>query len=147
MEKLKSVEQIIDFAIKKEQASHDFYIDLSKKAHSEEMKQTSLEFAEQELVHRKKLEAIKAGEIKLDEEEIGDLGIADTIAEVWVYSEMKYRELLVLAMKRELQAFKLYCALAKMTQNEEMKKTFLLLAQEEENHRLKVELEYDLATF
>ncbi|MHC4842982.1 MAG: ferritin-like domain-containing protein [Planctomycetota bacterium] len=147
MKKFKSVQQIIDFAIKKEQAAHDFYIKLAKKADKSEMKQACMEFASQELVHKIKLEAVKAGVLKLEKEEIGDLDLADTVEEVWVYSEMKYHEMLVLAMKRELQAFKLYCALAKMTQDENLKKTFLLLAQEEEQHKLKLELEYDLATF
>ncbi|MHC4292682.1 MAG: ferritin-like domain-containing protein [Planctomycetota bacterium] len=147
MKKFDSVQQILDFAIKKEQASHDFYIKLAKNADKPEMKQACMEFASQELVHKLKLEAIKAGEIKLEEEEIGDLDLADTVAEVWVYSEMKYQEMLVLAMKRELQAFKLYCALAKMAKQQELKDTFLLLAQEEEQHKLKLELEYDLASF
>jgi rubrerythrin len=147
VKKFKSVKDIIEYAINKEQASHDFYIDLSKKADKDEMKKTCLEFAEQEFIHKKKLEAVKAGEIKLSYEEVGDLDIADSVAEVWVYSEMRYRELLVVAMKRELQAFKLYCALAKMAQDKKLKKAFLLLAKEEENHKLKLELEYDLATF
>ena len=147
MKKFDSVQQILDFAIKKEQASHDFYIELAKKADKPEMKQACMEFASQELVHKYKLEEVKAGEIKLEEEEIGDLDLADTVAEVWVYSEMKYQEMLILAMKRELQAFKLYCTLAKMTKNQELNETFLLLAQEEDQHKLKLELEYDLASF
>ncbi|MHC4264699.1 MAG: ferritin-like domain-containing protein [Planctomycetota bacterium] len=147
MKKFESAQQILEFAIEKEQASHDFYVKLAKKADKTEMKQTCMEFASQELTHKIKLQAIKAGELKLEEEEIGDLDLADTVAEVWVYSEMRYREMLVLAMKRELQAFKLYCALAKMTKEQELKKTLLLLAQEEEQHKLKLELEYDLSTF
>jgi rubrerythrin len=106
-----------------------------------------MDFASQELVHKLKLEAVKAGEIKLEQEEIGDLDLADTVEEVWVYSEMKYQEMLVLAMNRELKAFELYCSLAKMSTQEDLKETFLLLAQEEEQHKLKLELEYDLATF
>jgi rubrerythrin len=147
MKKFESVQQILEFAIKKEQAAHDFYVELAKKADKSEMKQTCMDFASQELTHKIKLQAVKTGQLELEEEEVGDLDLADTVEEVWVYSEMKYHEMLVLAMKRELQAFKLYCALANMTQDENLKKTFLLLAQEEENHKLKLELEYDLATF
>ncbi|MHC4186661.1 MAG: ferritin family protein [Planctomycetota bacterium] len=147
MKKFDSVQQILDFAIKKEQAAHDFYINLAKKSDKPEMRKACMDFASQELVHKLKLEAVKAGEIKLEQEEIGDLDLADTVEEVWVYSEMKYQEMLVLAMNRELKAFELYCSLAKMSTQEDLKETFLLLAQEEEQHKLKLELEYDLATF
>ncbi|MHC4758035.1 MAG: ferritin-like domain-containing protein [Planctomycetota bacterium] len=147
MKNFKSIDQVLRFAIKKEQAAHDFYINLSKKADKSEMKQTCMDFAQQELIHKSKLEAVKAGQLNLEKEEIGNLDLADTVEDVWAYSEMKYQEMLMLAMKREMQAFKLYCALAKMTKQKELKNTLLLLAQEEEQHKLKLELEYDLATF
>jgi rubrerythrin len=147
VKKFESIDQILCFAIKKEQASNDFYLKLSQKADKPEMKQTCLDFAQQEMVHKSKLEAIKTGQLNLEKEEIGNLDLADTVEDVWEYSEMKYQEMLMLAMKRELQAFKLYCALANMTKEKELKNTFLLLAQEEEQHKLKLELEYDLTTF
>ncbi len=50
-------------------------------------------------------------------------------------------------MKKEDTSVKLYTDLAKMVQDEELKDTFLLLAQEEAEHKLRFELEYDLTFF
>lgn len=60
---------------------------------------------------------------------------------------MSYADILILAMKKEDVSVKLYTDLAKITQDEELKDMFLWLAQEETEHKLKFELEYDLTTF
>lgn len=60
---------------------------------------------------------------------------------------MSYAETLIVAMRKEKEAFKLYVDLANMAQTEKLKHMFLLLAQEEANHKLQLEIEYDLETF
>jgi rubrerythrin len=69
--------------------------------------------------------------------------VADYIARVNVSSEMMYSDALVVAMKKEKAAFKLYMALSERAANTEMKSLFLSLAQEESRHKLRFELEYD----
>ena len=56
---------------------------------------------------------------------------------------MNYEQTLVLAMKREKAAFKLYMKLSEKAPNENLKQLFLGLAQEESRHKLRFELEYD----
>ena len=58
-------------------------------------------------------------------------------------ADMTYREALVLAMKKEKAAFKLYLELSKRATTEDMKNIFLSLAQEESKHKLRFEIEYD----
>ena len=55
---------------------------------------------------------------------------------------MSFQDALVLAMKREKKAFKLYHDLSEIAPND-LKDTFLALAQEEAKHKLRIELEYD----
>ena len=54
---------------------------------------------------------------------------------------MSYQEALILAMKREKTAYKLYMKLSEMAPNDELKKVFKGLAVEEAKH--KFEIEYD----
>ena len=60
---------------------------------------------------------------------------------------MSYVELLVVGMKKEEKSRKLYSDLASIAQKQELKDMFLKLAQEEAEHKLRFELEYDLTTF
>jgi rubrerythrin len=57
--------------------------------------------------------------------------------------DIEYQEALILAMKREKAAFKLYKKLSKMTTDNELKEFFLQLANEEAKHKMNFEIEYD----
>ena len=93
------------------------------------------------------MEAVKAGRTAIDEDEVGGLGIVDNVEDVEPYAKMNYVDLLVVGMKKEEAARKLYADLAAMTQTQELRDTFLRLAQEEAEHKVRFELEYDLMTF
>jgi rubrerythrin len=54
-----------------------------------------------------------------------------------------YQGALILAMKREKAAFRLYSDLAARTEDAELKDLLLGLAQEEAKHKLRFEVEYD----
>jgi rubrerythrin len=56
---------------------------------------------------------------------------------------MTYEEALVVAMKKEKAAFKLYTKLAEKAPTEDLKDVFLSLAAEESKHKLRFEVEYD----
>ena len=56
---------------------------------------------------------------------------------------MSYQEAIILAMKKEKAAYKLYTTLATRVNDPDMKKVFLSLAQEEAKHKLRFEVEYD----
>ena len=74
---------------------------------------------------------------------MADLRIADYIVEAEPGPDMDYQNALVLAMKQEKAAFRLYLDLANQVTNEEQKSLFLSLAQEETRHKLRFEIEYD----
>ncbi len=56
---------------------------------------------------------------------------------------MAYNELLMLAMKQEEKALKLYNELLENNESDEAKKLFQMLCQEEAKHKLKLETMYD----
>ncbi len=139
-----NVDEILDFAINREQEAHDFYAGLAEKAQGQAMKATFAQFAKEELGHKKKLEGIKAGKGLLPvATKVIDLKIGDYLVDVEPGAELDYQQTLILAMKREKAAFRLYTDLAAVAEDSELKATFLGLAQEEAKHKLRFEIEYD----
>ncbi|MBN1125109.1 MAG: hypothetical protein JXA82_08880, partial [Sedimentisphaerales bacterium] len=61
--------------------------------------------------------------------------------------DMKYDEILALAIRKEYAAQQLYSKLAGAAKDPQTQKIFTLLAQEEAKHKLALEIEYDLTTF
>ena len=94
--------------------------------------------------HKVRLTDIKDSQSwHLPVEKIRDMKISDYLVDVKPTPEMTYADALVLAMKKEKNAFRLYLLLSDETDDPEMKAVFMSLAQEESKHKLKFELEYD----
>ena len=73
-----SVEQILAFAIGKEQEAADFYTDLAAKMERKHMSEIFLGFAEEKKGHKAKLERVREGKVLLkSEEKVVDLKIGD----------------------------------------------------------------------
>ena len=144
MKEFRNVDEILAFAIEQEQKAVDFYTALAKEAVSEEMKKVFLEFAGEEIRHKQRLTRIREeGVFTMPKQGVADLKIGDYMVEVKASGKLSYEEALVLAMKREKSAFKLYTTLAERAPNDELKSIFETLAMEESRHKLRFELEYD----
>jgi rubrerythrin len=144
MKEFKTITDILDFAISAEQEAVDFYSRLATQARGEQMKKVFLEFAEEEMKHKVRLTGIKeSGTYEMAPEKVKDLKISDYIVDVVPSPSMTYEEALILAMKKEKNAFRLYMMLSGETTDPSMKALFLSLAQEESKHKLRFEVEYD----
>ncbi len=144
MKKFTSVDEILDFAIGQEQDAVDFYKDLANNSLSPDMKQVFEQFAREEIGHKARLVEIKEkGLYKITQEIIENMQISDYLVSIRPSPGMSYSDALVLAMKREKAAFRLYMDLSDRAHDQEMKKLFLSLAIEESKHKLRFELEYD----
>lgn len=143
MEHFESAEEILEFAIEREVESHDFYMRLAESVERPLMRKVFEDFAAEELGHKAKLEAAKRGQILLGQPQVQSLGIADYLVDVEPKAEMSYQDALVLAMKKEKAAYRLYLDLAAIAEAEELTDMFLSLAQEEAKHKLRFEIEYD----
>jgi len=138
------VEDVLDFAIAKEQEAHDLYARVAEMVRRPGLRQTFLELAEMELGHRRRLEGIKAGGTAgFGSGPVSDLGLTDLLVDVKPSPEMTYQEALLFAMKAEQRAHDLYIGLAKAVSGEELRETFRALAREELKHKLFFETEYD----
>ena len=144
MKEWNNLEDILDFAIDNEIAAADFYTDLAEKVKNRHSQVLFRDFAKEEKRHQKILENIKVGgRLKPANEEIPDLKIGDYLVEVDSDKDLNYQDALILAMKREKAAFKLYTDLANSSGSAEIKELFASLAQEEAKHKLSFETEYD----
>jgi rubrerythrin len=144
MKKFNSVEDILDFAIRAEQEAVDFYSDLAARSKNNQIKEVFQEFAGEEMKHKSRLLGIKDEKtLKLSGETVRDMKIADYLVDVAPKPDMPYADALILAMKKEKQAFRLYSFLSEETSDPVMKSLFLNLALEESRHKLRFEIEYD----
>lgn len=139
-----SFNEAIDFAVEREEAANKFYLNLASKMEQAAMKAVFEDFAAEENVHKEKLLTIKEG--KLDTpavEKVMDLKIADYLVDVQPSSGLDYQQALVVAMKQEKAAFKMYMDIAGKVSDVKLQNTFLMLANEEAKHKLRFEIEYD----
>ncbi|MCG6947545.1 MAG: ferritin family protein [Acidobacteria bacterium] len=141
---MKSFDEILDFAIANEQKAHDLYVEIAEQSRRPGMRKALMEFAAEEIKHREKLEAVKAGERPhLSVEKVETLGIAERLIEIEPGSGMNYQGALLFAMKAEQHAYELYTGLANATDDPALRELFNGLAQEELKHKLHFEREYD----
>jgi rubrerythrin len=143
MPKFRSANDVLDFAIAKEIEAHDFYVRLAKLVSKADLRRIINGFAVDELQHSIRLQAIKAGETTFLEDRVASLGVAESVKEIEPHPEMTYKDLLIVAMTEEKTAFRLYTNLASVATGAEIRDTLLGLAQEEAQHKLRLEIEYD----
>jgi rubrerythrin len=138
-------EELLAFAIEQEQAAVEFYTELAGKVTDDHVKHTLLEFANQERGHKAKLEAVRQGR-KLGavaKTNVPDLKIADYLVEVEVTPDLSFQGALIIAMKKEKAAYRLYMDMAAAAPDKDTRDLFLFLAREEANHKLNFEVQYD----
>ena len=140
--KFNSVDEILDYAIGKEEEAANFYSELAKKPLAEEVREVFEDFVQTEIKHKNYLKEIKKGKAKLKDENIRSLQIAEITEAAEINPDMTTAEALAVAMKRELAAYRLYIELAAATTTYETLDIFVLLAQEEARHRFWLETEY-----
>lgn len=144
MQQWKSVDEILDFAVGQEEQAAEFYTGLAGRMDRPWMSEIFKEFAKEEEWHKKKLLEVKSGKRLISaEKKVLDLKIGDYLVDVEPTDHMDYQQALVVAMKKEKKAFKMYTDLSAATDDANLKTVFASLAQEEAKHKLRFEIEYD----
>ncbi len=144
MDPWKSANDILDFAIKNEEGAAQFYTDLAETMDSPAMRKVFEDFAREEQGHKDKLLAVKQeGRMEATTGNVSDLKIGDYLVDASATPKMSYQEVLILVMKQEKAAFRLYTDLAAATADPGLRGLLLDLAQEEAKHKLRFEIEYD----
>lgn len=144
----KSLDDILDFAISKEVEAEQFYLSLCEEETLSGNRRTFADFAKEEQKHVKMLESLKAGGVVEGVEDyefkwIKDIKRSDLVLDIDYKKGMHYRDILMLAIKREEKALQLYNELQDKADTEESKNVFKILCQEEAKHKLALESMYD----
>lgn len=139
-----SVDDVVNFAIEKEQKAMEFYQKCADRAKNPGIKKFFQEMAAEEQRHRdmlKELDVLGISDVQLAKVE--DLRIGDYLVDVQFYDEITYQEALTLAMKKEEKAHAFYSGWKNKCMHEKTSKLFELLAQEEMKHKRTIETIYD----
>jgi len=144
----KNLDDILDFAISKEQEAHDFYLAVAEEEALSGNRQTFQDFAREEQKHVDLLQKLKRGGVVEGVENypfkwIKDIKRSDLVLDMDYHKGMDYRDILMLAIKREEKALKLYNDLLRQAGTDAAQKVFKILCQEEAKHKLALETIYD----
>ena len=139
-----TVDEILGFAIEREQEAYNLYASLADSVSRPGMREAFLAFAKEEAGHKAKLVGIRKGELPgFEPERIQDLKVGELLEEIQPTPGMDYQQALQVAIKAEQRAHSLYTGLAGATSDPTLRSVFEGLAQEEIKHKLFFETEYD----
>jgi rubrerythrin len=142
--KFSTFDDVIQFAIKREEEAAKGYVKLRKIAREESAKKLLQDLEEEEKNHRKILQGLTKAKMEASAtKDVKDLKISDYLVEESLSPEMNFQDLLIFAAKKEKKAAELYQDLAKKSKKKEQKKLFEFLVKQEKSHKLRLELEYE----
>jgi rubrerythrin len=141
---ISNFQDILEFAISRENDAIAAYKTLSELTKSPGLKELLLELYEEEKKHKSLLEGITDQKIaSFVIKEVPDLKITDYLTQETPSEDMNFQDLLIFAAKKEQEAVDLYSNLEENAEDDELKKLFQFLIQQEKAHKLKLEKEYD----
>ncbi len=139
-----SMEDVVRFAVEKEEKAMDFYQSCAERAKNPGIRSFFQEMAEEEKRHRDLLLGLDPeGLESVRLEKVEDLRISDYLVDVKFREDLSYQEALTLAMKREEKAHSFYSGWQGKCMHEKTAKLFEMLAKEEMKHKRRIETLYD----
>jgi len=155
MNKLNTTEEILRYAIGRENESYKFYLDWAQQVNHLLLREALEGFAREELRHKAllELEIMKTGTVVVGAQDLGQAQEIDHLmpplefeSEADVlrnFLQADVKKIFMQAIEREKTSFQVYIDLALNITDAEMRQTFLALAEEEVKHRIWFEIEYD----
>lgn len=140
----RSMKDVIDFAIKREEEARDFYAQCRDKIKNQGLKGFFQELADEEEKHRSLLAQQDVSHLgNFEPAQVQNLKLSDFLVDVKFSPDMDYQEALTLAMKKEEKAHAFYAAWQNRCGDSETAKLFEFLAGEEMKHKRKLEDVFD----
>ena len=137
-------QEIINFAVEREREAQRFYNDAGAMANWPHIRSLLNDLAKQEAGHERYLLGLKMPTIQNAHiEPIPDMKISDYMVDMEYRADMEFQDIMVLAMKREEKAVKLYEELAGTCTDPNVCKLFAMMAEEEKKHKFNLEKEYE----
>lgn len=146
----KSVSEIIDLAIQREEEAYDFYMDIHNKLEDPSVKDTIEFIAGEEKKHKAFLVGYreeKYGPGALRMTEVVEYKIAEYLEEPEITEDASSQEVYLVAAHRESKSHKFYTELANLHAQGELKTMLLKMANEELKHKEKMEYLYANTAF
>ena len=146
MGKVKSDEEILEFAIFREMEAHNFFMALAGRVKDPQMREVFEDLAAEELEHKAKLELeiLKTGKTVSIEQQPPRPTSEYVISDDPSLLDIDYKDALLLGMEKEEASFRIYVNLIPNVHNEQSREVLLALAQEEVKHKLRFENEYNM---
>ncbi len=142
--KLLTLKDAVDFAIQREEEAMDNYGKMIQLGKTPGLKKLLQELQEEEKNHKKLLQGLDEDKIQSYEpSQVIDLKVSDYLEEGVIEEDMDFQDALIIAAKKEKSSIELYLELSKKAETEELKKLFDYLVEQEKNHKLKLENEYE----
>ena len=142
----KQLSEIMDMAIQFETDASEFYATAADIAKDAAAKTMLKEFAAIELKHKQKLESFDLSDVAHEHHIVAkthDLHVSDYLVDKEITPDSTSQDIMVHAMKREQKAYEFYARMLKSVTSEEVRNLFEELAEEEFEHKEKIEVEYD----
>jgi rubrerythrin len=145
MKNIKTINEILDFAISREQRSIEFYNRLAEDAPNLELKNVFLVLADEETKHKELLQKIKRQKnYKINSEDLEKLEISTGVFEDNASEDsLSLKDAMLIGIRRETASYNLYKKLADASDNEEFKNIFETLSNEELKHKQRFEKEIE----
>ena len=137
-------QNILEYALTREQKAHEFYLDLARQT-DHPLKRMFLErFACEELSHMEKLQTLLSGSKELAAVGSATPLLADESAqEITPQIKEQLRNVIANAMQKEKNSFRLYMDMAMKVNDETVRETLMALAKDEANHQAFLEMEFE----
>jgi len=143
-QQLKSIAEIIEYAISKEGEAQATYRGAAEKARHPSSRKMLVEMAEAEAGHEKALQSLDVAQLpEMPSEKTEDLKIAEFLDDVELKPDSDFQTILIYAIKREQVSRDFYDAMAKDCDDRDARKLFEMLAEQELEHKRKLETIYD----
>lgn len=137
-----SIQDVLSFAIRLEQASQAFYRQLSRKAHNPSVAQFLTTLVTEEKLHEVQLQRLLNERGAVLDKSISAEEVSRYVQAMDVSESLDYKEAVKLAMDKEKAAGMLYSVLAAVMDDKTLEEMFLLLSKQEKAHKEFFEKEY-----
>ncbi|MCE5243576.1 MAG: ferritin family protein [Syntrophobacteraceae bacterium] len=140
----RSLDDVIAFAVLKEERSAEFYRECAQRARNPGIKEFFDEMAAQEQHHKELLQGLNSEDVSgVQLEKTEDLRISDYLMDSAFHPNITYQDALILAMKKEEKSRVFYSAWKNKCVSEAAAVLFEFLAAEEAKHKKRLETIYD----
>lgn len=139
-----TAEGILKLAAMKEHEAYWFYKNAAKRVKNPGGRAMLQELAKEEKKHKKLLEGFDPAKVQgWKPAHVADLRISDFLKDQVISEDSTPQEIMIYAMKREDKAKAFFAKAAAGTSDATVRKTFEMLAEEEAQHKLRLEKLYD----